>query len=124
MKYSKLRLSIAINLKRLREEKGLNQRELAQKAGVSQKTISNLENINATNETCNLDKLTAVAEALKVNITYLIDEPKTEPEKSEYNEFDEETIEFAKAWKELPREQKNLLAAFVHSTQKPIKKVA
>ncbi len=39
-------------------------------------------------------------------------------------ELTAEAIKFAKAWQELPPEQKNTLAAFVYATQKPIQKVA
>lgn len=35
-----------------------------------------------------------------------------------------EAIEFAKAWQELPPEQRSALKAFVYATQKPNKKIA
>jgi hypothetical protein len=36
----------------------------------------------------------------------------------------QEAIEFAKAWQELPPEQRSALEAFVYATQKPQQKVA
>lgn len=114
MKYEKIKLSIAKKIKSLREEQGLNQRELAKKAGVSQKTISNLENTNTSTETCNLDKLTAVAEALKVNVSYLFEDEKAIPKNLEIKEnysagLKSKTFDLAKKMEDLTPEQQALI---------------
>ena len=81
----------------------------------------------------NTDAVLKIAKVLKIHPTKIMPEiaeflPDNQSmeirEKNLLEELDEETIEFAKAWKELPTEQKNTLAAFVYATQKQIKKVA
>jgi transcriptional regulator with XRE-family HTH domain len=65
---------VAINVRRIREERGLTQGELARRAGLSKQTLSNVEagEGNPTTET-----LLAVARGLEVSASWLLAETET-----------------------------------------------
>lgn len=132
MKYEKVRLTIAIKIKNMREDAGLNQRELSAKSGVSQKTISNLE--DPESHSCQLDKLQAIATAFNIELWELIKSDDLRVlEKHNGNVtaqasdgLTDEAIDFARAFQELPSEQRAVLEstakAFMDSTKKQDKK--
>jgi len=115
MNYKKVRRSIAIKIKALRENAGLNQRELSAKSGVSQKTISNLE--DPESHSCQLDKLQSIADSLNIEIWELI-----KPDDLNFLErqdgnvttqakegLTDEAMDFARAFQDLPPEQRAIL---------------
>jgi transcriptional regulator with XRE-family HTH domain len=65
---------VALNVRRIREERGLSQGELARRAGLSKQTLSNVEagEGNPTTET-----LLAVAGGLEVSASWLLTESET-----------------------------------------------
>lgn len=67
---TKQEYSLAKNLKKLREKKGLSQDRLAKLADVANNTIIKIEQGENVNPT--LDTLTKIAKALKVNVDDLI----------------------------------------------------
>lgn len=67
---SKKKTPLAINLRRLREKKGLSQDKLAKLAYVANNTIIKIEQGQNTNPT--LDTLNKIATALEVSIEELV----------------------------------------------------
>lgn len=63
---------LEINLRKLRERKGLSQAELGKRAGVRQATISSLE--NGKGRRVDLDVLDRIAKVLGVKATALLSE--------------------------------------------------
>lgn len=81
----------------------------------------------------NTEAVLKLAKALQVEPTEIMPEiasllPKSQPTIGQIQEttygLTQEAIEFAKAWQELPPEEKDTLAAFVYARQKSAKKVA
>jgi transcriptional regulator with XRE-family HTH domain len=70
-------MSLAENIKRLRQTKQLSQPALAEKAHVSKGYVYMLESGEMTNPT--LDMLLKIAEALDTTIAELIDQPRVAP---------------------------------------------
>ncbi len=130
MKYKDVRQAVAKKIKTMRLNAGMNQREFAKRAGVSQKTISNLEDADA--HTCQLDKLYLVAQALKIEVWEIVrpDEIKVLRNHNETalatDGLTDEAIDFARAFQELPPEQRAVLEqtakAFMDSTKKQTQK--
>ena len=63
--------TLAMNVKRLRLKRGLNQTELAKRAKVSQAFVAQLETGVQTNP--NLDTLRRLAKALKCKVSELVE---------------------------------------------------
>ena len=107
MSYALVRKAIALNVKKQRELCGYNQRELALRAKVSQKTISNLENLESTVTSCNLDVLFSVADALGIGVFDLLGS-EVETDKTESGLL-KEALELAKLWQSLPPDKQKII---------------
>ena len=78
-RYKQLKKNIAANIKQLRSEKKLNCEDIAQKSGVTRQYIGQIEK---GEKNITLEKLCDIAEALDVDVEYLLGKfPKSKAEK-------------------------------------------
>ncbi len=129
-----MKLTYGDRLRLAREHKGLTQEQLVEISGVKQGTISKIERGDQNSSGFDAE----LAYALDIEAMWL----KTGQEKfapywlngsekavnKSINNLDEEAIDFALLWQELPPDQKAVLkitaTAFIHSAQKQTDKVA
>ena len=86
-------MSVAKNIKRIRQEKGLTQKELGEKIGISQEAISLME-IGARKP--KVDTAKKIADALNVSVMDIIelcDEKRINNKETEVLESEEEAVE-------------------------------
>jgi len=106
------RSSFALNLIRFRKQKGLSQDDLAKTTGLSSRMIAYYEtqSINPP-----LGKIKIIAEALKVNISDLIDENKTN---NDIMNLDPRILKIAMMIKDLDRTDKESIYNIIKSLHK------
>lgn len=91
-------MSLGDNIKKIRTSKNVTQRELAEKLSVSTRTIQNYE---SGNRTPNIEALRKIAEALEIDISYLLFNKKESQEIEEISNY----------YNELYEENKNMISA-------------
>lgn len=119
MNNKKNKISFSQNLIRLRKERGLSQQELAKISGLSQRMIFYYEN-RATNPP--IDKVEAIAKALNVNITDLIETKESNKIQEKFSQLDIKTLKKLDLILSLSKHDRHILYLMAETFYKRSKK--